>query len=82
MVSSKKRPRGSQHFRESPQVAPRVFARLERAPRDEAPPEEILAGATVKFLVKDDGDQYFQIPPSRSLDLAGLVQSIRRRVGS
>ncbi|HJO23866.1 MAG: beta-ketoacyl synthase N-terminal-like domain-containing protein [Myxococcota bacterium] len=60
----------------------RVFARLERAPRDEAPPEEILAGATVKFLVKDDGDQYFQIPPSRSLDLAGLVQSIRRRVGS
>ena len=60
----------------------RVFARLDRAPRDEAPPEEILAGATVKLLVKDDGDQYFQVPPGRSIDLGGLVQSIRRRLGA
>ena len=60
----------------------RVFARLDQAPRDEAEPEEILAGSTVKLLVKDDGDQYFQIPSGRSLDLGALVQSIRRRVGA
>ena len=33
------------------------------------------------LLVKDDGDQYFQIPRGHSFDLARLVHSIRRRVG-
>ena len=60
----------------------RVFARLDTAPRAGADPEEILAGSTVKLLVKDDGDRYFQIPTGRTFDLGGLVQSIRRRVGA
>ena len=60
----------------------RVFARLDAAPRAGADPEEILAGSTVKLLVKDDGDRYFQIPTGRTFDLGGLVQSIRRRVGA
>lgn len=60
----------------------RVFARLDDAIDGEARPEEILAGTRVKLLVKDDGDQYFQIPQSQGFDLAGLVQSIRRRVGA
>jgi hypothetical protein len=60
----------------------RVFAKLDAAPSDGAAPEEILAGTKVKLLVKDDGDQYFQIPQSQSFDLGSLVQSIRRRVGA
>jgi uncharacterized OB-fold protein len=59
----------------------RVFAKLDRAPREEEAPEEVLAGQKVKLLVKDDGDHYFQIPRGRSFDLGRLVQSIRRRVG-
>jgi hypothetical protein len=35
----------------------------------------------VKLLVKDDGDQYFQIPRGRSFDVGRVVQAIRRRVG-
>ncbi len=59
----------------------RVFAKLDRAPREEEPLEEVLAGQKVKFLVKDDGDQYFQIPRGRSFDLGRLTGAIRRRVG-
>jgi acetyl-CoA C-acetyltransferase len=59
----------------------RVFAKLDRAPKDEEAPEVVLAGQKVKLLVKDDGDHYFQIPRGRSFDLGRLVQAIRRRVG-
>jgi uncharacterized OB-fold protein len=59
----------------------RVFAKLDRAPKDEQEPEVVLAGQKVKLLVKDDGDQYFQIPRGRTFDLARIVKAIRRRVG-
>jgi acetyl-CoA acetyltransferase len=59
----------------------RVFAKLDHAPREGEPPEEVLAGQKVKLLVKGDGDHYFQIPRGRGFDLGRLVQSIRRRVG-
>jgi acetyl-CoA acetyltransferase len=59
----------------------RCFAKLDHAPREEEAPEEVLAGQKVRLLVKDDGDQYFQIPRGRSFDLSRVVQSIRRRVG-
>ncbi|MEZ4219195.1 MAG: beta-ketoacyl synthase N-terminal-like domain-containing protein [Myxococcota bacterium] len=64
----------------------RVFARLDRAPEEGAPAEEVLAGQRVRLLVKDDGDQYFQIPRPRGraalegLDLGRWVSAIRRRV--
>ncbi len=60
----------------------RVFAKLDAAPSDGAAPVEILAGTKVKLLVKDDGDQYFQIRQTQGFDIGGLVQSIRRRVGA
>jgi acetyl-CoA C-acetyltransferase len=59
----------------------RVFARVDHPPREGAPLEEVLAGRRVKLLVKDDGDQYFQIPQGRGFDLGQLVQRIRRRAG-
>jgi len=58
----------------------RVFAKLDHEPREGEAPEEVLAGQRVRLLVKDDGDQYFQIPPGRSLGLGGLVERVRRRV--
>ena len=58
----------------------RVFAKMDHAPRDAEEPEEVLAGQTVKLLVKDDGDQYFQIPRGRRFDLGRIVKSIRRHV--
>jgi acetyl-CoA C-acetyltransferase len=59
----------------------RVFARLDHPPRDGEPTEEVLAGQKVRLLVKGDGDHYFQINRGRGIDLARMVQSIRRRVG-
>ena len=59
----------------------RVIAKLDRAAEESAPLEQVLAGSTVKFLVKDDGDHYFQIPRERGFDLGRVVQSIRKRVG-
>jgi acetyl-CoA C-acetyltransferase len=59
----------------------RVFAKLDHAPRDGAPPEEVLAGQKVKLLVKGDGDHYFQIAREQTFDLGRIVKSIRRRVG-
>ena len=58
----------------------RVFATLDHA-LEQGPAEQVLAGQKVRFLVKDDGDHYFQIPPERGFDLGRVVQSIRRRVG-
>ncbi len=59
----------------------RVFAKLDHAPLEGEAPEVVLAGQKVKLLVKDDGDQYFQIPRGRSFDVGRLVSAIRRRVG-
>ncbi|MGI9592674.1 MAG: thiolase C-terminal domain-containing protein [Myxococcota bacterium] len=59
----------------------RVFAKLDRPPREGERVEEVLAGRKVNLLVKDDGDQYFQIPRGRAFDLGGIVAAIRRRVG-
>ena len=59
----------------------RVFAKLDQLPEEGQALEEVLAGQTVRLLVKDDGDQYFQIPRGRSFDLGWLVGVIRRRVG-
>jgi len=59
----------------------RVFAKLDQLPEEGQAPEEVLAGQTVKLLVKDDGDQYFQIPRGRSFDLGWLMGVLRRRVG-
>jgi len=58
----------------------RVFARMEHPPREGESLDQALAGQRVKLLVKDDGDQYFQIQRSRGLDLGRVVDSIRRRV--
>jgi glucose-6-phosphate-specific signal transduction histidine kinase len=41
----------------------------------------VLAGQRVKLLVKDDGDQYFQITRGRGFDFSGLVERVRSRVG-
>lgn len=59
----------------------RVFAKLDRPVHEGEAPEEVLAGQTVNLLVKDDGDQYFQVPPGRRFDLSNLVRKITRRVG-
>jgi acetyl-CoA C-acetyltransferase len=58
----------------------RVFARMEQPPREGEPIEQELTGQKVKLLVKDDGDQYFEIL-RRGIDLGHFVDSIRRRVG-
>jgi uncharacterized OB-fold protein len=60
----------------------RVFARLDHPAREGEAPEEVFAGQKVKLLVKGDGDHYFQIARGRGFDLARIVQSVRRRVGS
>jgi len=60
----------------------RVFAKLDHAASEAAPVEQVLAGQKVKFLVKDDGDHYFQIPRERGQGLGRVVQAIRRRVGA
>ncbi len=58
----------------------RVFAKLDH-PLEEG--EEVLdmqAGQTVKFLVKDDGDHYFQLLRRRGWTPTAIARSIRRRV--
>jgi hypothetical protein len=57
----------------------RVFARLDQPSGDDLAPGTVLAGQKVKLLVKDDGDQYFQVP--RGFDLGRVVGALRRRVG-
>jgi hypothetical protein len=57
----------------------RMFAKLERAPDEGEPLEDLLAGSRVKLLVKGDGDHYFAVPRGRGFDLSRLVQALRRR---
>lgn len=58
-----------------------AFAKLDHPPGEGEPAESVLAGQRVRLLLKDDGDQYFQIPRARGFDLAGLVERVRARVG-
>ncbi|RIL07689.1 MAG: hypothetical protein DCC71_02265 [Proteobacteria bacterium] len=59
----------------------RAFAKLDRLPGEGERHDEVLAGQRVRLLVKDDGDQYFQITRSRGFDLTGLVERVKSRVG-
>jgi acetyl-CoA C-acetyltransferase len=59
----------------------RAFAKLDRLPGEGERDEAVLAGQRVRLLVKDDGDQYFQIERNRGFDLAGLVGRMKSRVG-
>jgi hypothetical protein len=59
----------------------RAFAKLDHPPGEGEPDEAVLAGQRVRLLVKDDGDQYFQITRGRGFDLAGLVERVMSRVG-
>ena len=61
----------------------RVFAKLEHAPGEGEPLEQLLAGQQVVLLVKDDGDQYFELDRgkgSERWDLSRVLHAIRRRV--
>ena len=58
----------------------RMFAKLDHSPDSTEAPEEVLAGQKVKFLVKDDGDHYFQVDRGRSRDLGRLVDRLRTRL--
>jgi hypothetical protein len=61
----------------------RVFAKLERAPGEGEDLEQVLAGQPAVLLIKDDGDQYFQLDRgkgSERWDLSRILQAIRRRV--
>jgi len=59
----------------------RLFARLEHPLREGERIEELLSGATVKLLVKDDGDHYFQLQQrGTGFTMARIVSAIRRRV--
>jgi acetyl-CoA acetyltransferase len=59
----------------------RAFAKLDHPPGEGERVESVLAGQRVRLLLKDDGDQYFQIPRGRSFDLARIVERVRARVG-
>ncbi|HVP31616.1 MAG TPA: beta-ketoacyl synthase N-terminal-like domain-containing protein [Myxococcota bacterium] len=59
----------------------RVFARLDAPPEEGQSIEELLAGQTVKLLVKDDGDHYLSIPRSRAFDLGWIAGLLRRGLG-
>ena len=47
---------------------------------DAAAPEEVIAGQRVNLLVKDGGDQYFQIARGPTQGLGRIVEAIRRRI--
>lgn len=59
----------------------RAFAKLDHPPGEGEPAESVLAGQRVRLLLKDDGDQYFQLPRGLGFDLAGMVERVRSRVG-
>jgi acetyl-CoA acetyltransferase len=59
----------------------RAFAKLDHAPGEGEPTDAVLAGQRVRLLVKDDGDQYFQIDRGRGFDLSGMVERVMTRVG-
>jgi len=58
----------------------RIFARMDHAPQEDEGPEGVLAGRSVRLLVKDDGDHYVQMPRGRSTRPASVVERIRRRL--
>ncbi len=58
----------------------RLFAKMDHTPRDGESPEEVLTGQKVRLLVKDDGDQYFQIARGPGAGVGRVVEAIRRRV--
>ena len=61
----------------------RVFPKFEHAPDEGEPLEQLLAGQQVVLLVKDDGDQYFQLDRGKGAerwDLSRVLHAIRRRV--
>jgi acetyl-CoA acetyltransferase len=58
-----------------------AFAKLDHPPHEGERAELVLAGQRVKLLVKDDGDNYFQIPRGRGFDLSSLVERVRGAVG-
>ena len=58
----------------------RVFAKLDREANANVSPEEMLAGQKVRLLVKDDGDQYFQLEPA-GIGFGGILDRVARRVG-
>jgi hypothetical protein len=58
----------------------RMFAKLDHSPDTAEAPEEVLAGQKVKFLVKDDGDHYFQVDRGVSGDFGRLVDRLRTRL--
>jgi acetyl-CoA C-acetyltransferase len=58
----------------------RMFAKLDRPANAGEVPEEVFAGQKVKFLVKDDGDHYFQVDRGRSRDFGRIVDRVRTRL--
>ena len=58
----------------------RFFAKLDREVDADVPPEEMLGGRKVRLLVKDDGDQYFQLEPD-GLGIGSLFDRMARRIG-
>jgi hypothetical protein len=59
----------------------RVFAKFDQPLAADADPITSLAGQRARFLVKDDGDHYFQLVPDRrdfSNLLRGLVSRLSR----
>jgi uncharacterized OB-fold protein len=58
----------------------RMFAKLDHPAEAEEVPERVLAGQKVKFLIKDDGDHYFQVDRGRSRDFGRLVDRLRTRL--
>jgi hypothetical protein len=57
-----------------------MFAKLDRPANAGEVPEEVFAGQKVKFLVKDDGDHYFQVDRGRSRDFGRIVDRVRARL--
>ncbi len=57
----------------------RVFAKLDAPAEPGQDPVTAMAGKRARFLVKDDGDHYFQLMPER-WDVAGLLRDIVGKV--
>ncbi len=53
----------------------RVFAKLDEPLEPDSDPISALAGRHARFLVKDDGDHYFQLVPDR-WDVPGFLRSL------
>ena len=59
----------------------RIFAKLDREAGPDVAPEEMLGGKKVRLLVKDDGDQYFQLEPDGT-GVAALLDRLWRGLGN